>query len=119
MAAAFDHAFAAGRSLVLVGSDCPVLAPHHLRAAAAALATHDAVLAPAEDGGYVLVGLSRALPAVFEGIEWSTSDVMAATRERLRAAGARWHELPPLWDVDRPEDYARLQREGLLREMAS
>jgi uncharacterized protein len=45
--------------------------------------------------------------------------VMAITRERLSAAGARWIELPALWDVDRPEDYARLQRDGLLAEVLS
>lgn len=119
MAAAFEGALAAGRPLVLIGSDCPALTPAHLQAAAASLASHDAVFAPAEDGGYVLVGLSRAVPGLFEGIEWSTAGVMSATRERLRAAGARWQELPSLWDIDRPEDYARLQREGLLQEALS
>jgi rSAM/selenodomain-associated transferase 1 len=119
MANAFDNAHAAGRHLILIGSDCPALAPRHLQAAAVALASHDAVFAPAEDGGYVLVGLARAVPGIFEGIEWGSANVMAATRERLRAARVRWHELPALWDVDRPEDYARLTREGLLEEVLS
>lgn len=119
MAHAFEAAFAAGRQLILIGSDCPALAAGDIERAAIALASHDAVVAPAEDGGYVLIGLSRRVPGVFEGIAWSTASVMAATRERLRAAGARWHELPALWDVDRPEDYARLQREGLMQEVAS
>jgi glycosyltransferase A (GT-A) superfamily protein (DUF2064 family) len=44
---------------------------------------------------------------------------MGETRRRLHAAGIAWQELPPSWDVDRPEDYARLQREGLLREVLS
>ena len=108
MAHAFEHAFAGGRSLVLIGSDCPALQPPDLRAAAKALADHDAVLAPAEDGGYVLVGLARRL-AIFEDIAWGGADVMARTQARLDAAGARWRQLPTLWDVDRPEDYARLQ----------
>jgi rSAM/selenodomain-associated transferase 1 len=119
MSRAFDDAFDAGRHLVLIGSDCPALTPECLQDAAVALASHDAVIVPAEDGGYVLVGLSRTVRGLFDGISWSTGEVMASTRERLAAAGARWKELPPLWDVDRPEDYARLRREGWLEETAS
>jgi len=115
----FDEAFARGEALVLIGSDCPALTAAHLAAAASALASHDAVFTPAEDGGYVLVGLARSVANLFDGIEWSSDRVMAATRERLLAAHARWHELPTLWDVDRPADYARLRREGLLQEALS
>jgi rSAM/selenodomain-associated transferase 2/rSAM/selenodomain-associated transferase 1 len=95
--------------LLIVGTDCPVLKPEHLQQAADALQTHDAVLIPAEDGGYVLIGLRRALPAVFQRVDWSTPGVMAQTRERLSAAGARWHEMPVLWDVDDPADWQRWQ----------
>ncbi len=116
---AFDDAHAAGERLILVGSDCPALKAEHLVAAAAALESDDAVFAPAEDGGYVLVALSRPLPGIFDGIAWGTASVMAATRERLRDSGARWRELPTLWDVDHPADYERLQREGLLQEVLS
>ena len=111
-------ASARGERTLLIGSDCPALTAEHLADAAGALAAHDAVFTPAEDGGYVLVGLARPVPHVFEGMAWGTASVMAATRERLGAAGARWHELPTLWDVDRPDDYHRLQREGLLGDMA-
>jgi rSAM/selenodomain-associated transferase 1 len=117
------HACAAvlaeGARPIVVGSDCPALDAARLREAAAALALHDAVIAPAEDGGYGLIGLGRAAPALFEGIAWGTGTVMAETRERLHASGLRWLELPRTWDVDRPEDYARLQREGLLPEEAA
>ncbi|HET9653072.1 MAG TPA: TIGR04282 family arsenosugar biosynthesis glycosyltransferase [Usitatibacter sp.] len=119
MRRAFEAARSRGERLLLIGCDCPVLTARHLAAAAAALDSHDAVFAPAEDGGYVLVGLSRDVPGIFDGIEWGSASVMAATRERLRAADARWHELAVLWDVDRPADYARLQREGLLQEVLS
>jgi len=108
MAHAFDAAFARERSLVLIGSDCPALQATDLQEAARALSSHDAVLAPAEDGGYVLVALARRLP-IFEDISWGGSTVMAQTRARLEACGASWRALPTLWDVDRPEDYARLQ----------
>lgn len=119
MAAAFEHAFAAGASLVLLGSDCPTLGAAHLREALAALASHDAVFAPAEDGGYALVALARPLPAIFEAIDWGTAAVMGQTRAKLAAAGARWKELATVWDVDRPADYERLRREGLLDQVMS
>lgn len=117
MAHAFERLLPAGPAL-LVGSDCPSLGEEDLRAAAAALAGHDAVAQPAEDGGYVLVGLARAVPGLFEAIAWGGGDVMRATRERLRAAGATWREMPTRWDVDRPEDYRRLVASGLLGERA-
>ena len=114
-----DAFTAAGGPLLVIGADCPALTPDHLRAAAAALEAKDAVLIPAEDGGYVLLGLARPIPGLFEGVAWGTAAVMAQSRERLAAARADWIELAALWDVDRPEDYARLQREGLLAEVLS
>ena len=115
MGSAFAAALGENAALVLIGSDCPALTPQALREAAAALRDHDAVIAPAEDGGYVLVGLSRAISGLFDGVEWGSSAVMAQTRARLARAGTRWKELGTLWDIDRPEDYARLEREGSLR----
>ncbi|HUL95644.1 MAG TPA: TIGR04282 family arsenosugar biosynthesis glycosyltransferase [Usitatibacter sp.] len=117
MAAAFAVAHARGDALLAIGSDCPALDAGLIREASAALATHDAVVIPAEDGGYVLLGLARPSPGLFEGIAWGGGEVMAETRERLRASGSRWIELETLWDVDRPEDYDRLVREGLLEEV--
>ena len=111
---AFAGAFAAGSPLVIIGSDCPALAPADLQAAAAALAANDAVLVPAEDGGYVLIGLARPVEGLFEGIAWGTDAVLAQTRDRLVRARARAHELPALWDVDRPEDYERLRQARLV-----
>ena len=115
MSRAFEQAAA---PLVLIGSDCPALDPRDLVSAAEALRTDDAAFVPAEDGGYVLVGLARADARVFANVPWGTAGVMAATRERLREAGLRWRELPELWDVDRPDDYVRLQGAGLALEAA-
>jgi glycosyltransferase A (GT-A) superfamily protein (DUF2064 family) len=53
---------------------------------------------------------------MFDRIAWGSGDVMAQTRERLAAADAKWIELPSLWDVDRPADLERLEREGWLAE---
>lgn len=116
---AFEHGIAAGDRVVLIGSDCPVLTAADLQAAAAALDGHAAALAPAEDGGYVLVALSRVVPELFSDIAWGTAEVMGRTRTRLAELGIAWKELPMRWDVDRPDDYARLQREGLLAEVMS
>jgi glycosyltransferase A (GT-A) superfamily protein (DUF2064 family) len=90
--------------------------PAHLQVAAAALADglRDAALVPAEDGGYVLIGLARARPSVFDGVSWGTRRVLAETRDRLRAAGLHWFEGPLLWDVDRPADLARLTTLGVI-----
>jgi len=114
MNCAFEAVHAEGEPLVLIGCDCLLLEGSTLREAAGALASNDAVFAPAEDGGYVLVGLAAPAPEIFEGIEWSTSSVMSVTRRRLAAAGLRWKELAIHWDVDLPGDYMRAQQMGLL-----
>jgi len=106
---ALHSAIASGFHAILIGTDCPTLDVSYLARAAAALDDHPAVFGPAEDGGYVLVGLARAIDA-FSGIPWSTSDTMAATRAKLAAQRVRWQELPTLWDVDSPADLARWQK---------
>jgi hypothetical protein len=104
---------------VLIGADCPALRPADLRAAARALqAGADAVFSPAEDGGYALVGLRRAARAAFDGVDWGSAHVMAQTRRNLSRLAWRWRELRVVWDVDRPEDVARLRRSGLLSATA-
>ena len=108
MLAAFAHT-QEGIPLLVIGTDCPPLAASHLRAAAEALrAGHDATFLVAEDGGYVLIGLRRAIPGLFGDIAWGTDRVMAQTRERMRELALKWHEGEVLWDVDRPEDLHRL-----------
>lgn len=110
MARALDSALAEGSPGLLIGSDCPALTPEYLRLAARALDEgNDAVIGPAEDGGYVLIGLARS-PAtpLFEGIAWGSATVMQETRARLAGLNWRWRELATLWDVDRPEDLLRL-----------
>ena len=101
---------------LLIGGDCPALGSAELRFALAALSSgRDAVLGPAEDGGYLLIGLRRPGPDLFSGIAWGGAKVLAATRQRLRRAGLDWVELPLGWDVDRPADVHRLKR-GRFRE---
>lgn len=107
-------AFEASAPSLLIGSDCPALAVEHLQAASQALRSSDAVFLPAEDGGYVLVGLSRPMTEVFDAIPWGGDAVMIETRRRLDRLGLRWSEPVILWDVDRPDDLVRLAASGLL-----
>ena len=109
MYAAFCLHCAAGPTL-LIGTDCPALQPSHLRAAAGALrGAADGVCIPAEDGGYVLIGLKQPQPALFEHMPWSSAEVMAQTRARSFHQGLRLHEMDALWDVDEPADLQRLR----------
>lgn len=111
MANAFSAAFAGGMdAALLIGSDIPDLPNAVLDEGLAALAEHDAVLGPAGDGGYYLIGFRRGtfLPAVFAGIPWSTPEVCARTLEIMAAAGLRVHLLPRRWDVDGPADLEAL-----------
>jgi uncharacterized protein len=99
--------------VLVIGTDCPALSADHLQTAAATLhAGKDVVVFPAEDGGYVLIGMHRPLPDLFADMPWSTAEVMDETRRRLRERGLRWQEPVTLWDVDVPNDLARLQAGG-------
>jgi len=98
----------ARRPAILIGTDCPVLTSADLRRAARWLRGGcDAVLAPAEDGGYALIGLRRARKEFFEGILWGGPQVYADTVKRL--AGYRWRALRRVWDLDRPGDLERFR----------
>lgn len=108
---ALNRTLADGHPVVLIGGDCVSLGAAELRAAVERLvAGRAAVLGPAMDGGYVLVGLSRPCPAIFRGIAWGQGTVLAATRRRLARTGVDWSELPLGWDVDTPADLRRLRR---------
>jgi rSAM/selenodomain-associated transferase 1 len=100
---------------LLIGTDCPSLTSDDLKEAKKALKQGTSVvISPAEDGGYVFIGLRRYESTLFEGISWGTRSVLEETRERLRRLRWRWRELPERWDVDRPEDVERLKHSGLI-----
>lgn len=109
---ALADALSSYRHAVLIGCDCPSLTVADLRQALLLLQTGaDVVIAPAEDGGYVLVGLNAPRADLFSGMAWSTPQVMPETRRRTNAAGLALHELGTQWDVDTLADW---QRFGLL-----
>lgn len=107
MHAALAESLMTAQAAVLIGTDCPEYDIDYLRSAFEALERHDAVVGPAHDGGYVLIGLKAAASSLFRQIPWGSNRVLVKTRERLARLGWRWHELPPLHDVDDPEDLAR------------
>jgi|TARA_B100000315_G_scaffold251426_1_gene286216 hypothetical protein len=108
----YNAAMDAGKraeSVVLIGSDCPVMSAAYLESALTKLHSgYDAVLGPAEDGGYVLLGLRRCHVSLFEQISWGEETVCTETCRRLNSLQWRWSLLGKKWDVDRPEDLARL-----------
>lgn len=106
IADSFARAFAAGaKRVVLTGSDIPALDAGLVQRAFSALETAAVVTGPAVDGGYYLIGQRAPGAALFEGIAWSTSAVLAQTEARARAAGLSIAYLPVLADLDTIEDY--------------
>ncbi len=93
-----------GEAILLIGTDCPELDSHRLRAAAAALTDHDAIIHPACDGGYALLGLAGFDPSLFAGIEWGGSAVASDTIARIEALGWSLAVGDTLRDIDEPAD---------------
>jgi rSAM/selenodomain-associated transferase 1 len=119
-----DHAAAdilrRANSVIIVGTDAPSMTRGDLLEARQALEGGcDAVLGPAEDGGYYLIGFNRHVPGLFDRIDWGTSAVLEQQRARLRALGWTWRELATRWDVDTPADYDRLLADPLLAPLAN
>ena len=102
------HALARNPGAILIGTDCPELTIADLRRAVRWLqGACEVVLAPAEDGGYALIGARHVTPEMFRNMAWGTSSVYAETTNRL--VRYRWRALRTVWDVDRPADVERLR----------
>lgn len=112
MHSAFDDALSRYRHALLIGCDCPSLTAGDLRQALLALINgHDAVIAPAEDGGYTLIGLSRPQPILFSDMPWGSERVMEETCRRAEEAGLSIYVLPQQWDVDGVSDWRRYNKQ--------
>ena len=105
---AMNRALTQQAAVLLMGSDCPALSAGHMAEAAQRLMDHDAVLIPAADGGYVLIGLRAPCPEVFAPMAWSTSVVAAETLQRLAALKKRVWLGPTLQDIDDAADLVHL-----------
>jgi len=96
------------QSVILIGADVPAIDANYINTAFESLKTNPTVIAPAEDGGYVLVGLTKPQPTMFDHIEWGSHKVLQQTIDQLSP------EIPilldTLWDVDRAEDVERFNQ---------
>lgn len=109
MAHAMQQSINRHSNTILIGTDSPPLDSDYLIQAFQALqAGADAVIGPAEDGGYILIGLSRFNSEIFQGIKWGGKTVCRQTISICNNIDFDWVELDTLWDVDRPEDLERL-----------
>lgn len=108
----FRAAFTAGAErVVAIGADCPAMTAAICRLAFADLAANDAVVGPATDGGYYLIGLSRPELSVFENIAWSTSAAREQTLQRISSAGLSCQLLEELTDLDEVESLRQIELE--------
>jgi len=108
MANAFACSFEMGMDkVVLIGTDCPTLQRQHLNEAFEALTHSDLVLGPATDGGYYLIGMTRRADYLFEGITWSTSQVLSDTMKVASQYGLTTTLLQEIDDIDTQEDWER------------
>jgi rSAM/selenodomain-associated transferase 1 len=108
MANAFARSFESGmEKVVLIGTDCPTLQSNHLNEAFEALNYSDLVVGPATDGGYYLIGMNRRADYLFEGITWSTSQVLSETLNVASQHGLTTTLLCELDDIDTQEDWQR------------
>lgn len=105
MSNAFKDLFARGyESAIMIGADLPTLPSRYLRAAFAALERRPVVLGPSLDGGYYLIGLRAPQPELFEGIAWSTNQVLGQTIDRINRLSLEVQCLEPWYDVDTADD---------------
>lgn len=112
LTSAMEQPFREGaKAVIALGSDHPGLPAAYLLQAVEWLRGQgdQVVLGPTEDGGYYLIGLTRPHPELFQKIAWSTPEVLQLTQRRAHSAALPVKLLPSWYDIDRPEDLARLR----------
>lgn len=103
---AFNNAFENGyQKVVIIGSDCAELAADLISETYQRLEDNDLVIGPSEDGGYYLLAMNKCYRQLFDGIHWSTPQVLPQTLEIARGLDLSIHLLPELNDVDTEEDW--------------
>jgi len=102
---AFEQLFLKGYDrVVIIGSDCYELTQDVIEQAFELLNTSDAVVGPAKDGGYYLLGLRKLIPQLFSDVAWSTDEVFSATVKTLENLNLTFATTPILSDIDTIED---------------
>lgn len=104
---AFLQSFSEGfEKTIIIGSDLPDIKNSIIDEAFSSLESNDAVIGPAFDGGYYLIGLksSITMPDIFSGIRWSTNSVFRETINILKSSRLKVHILQELRDIDTMED---------------
>lgn len=111
LGARMSHAITAGlkksKRVIIVGSDCIEYSKDYLMNAIRVLETQDVVLGPAYDGGYVLIGMTKSYPALFNAVSWGTSLVLDETLQNIEQCQLQHTLLLPLNDIDTAEDYKK------------
>jgi len=114
MAFAISETLKSNDFVMIIGSDCPMLTHETLELIIHKLDSgYDAAIIPAEDGGYVLLGLRKFSSDLFKNIEWGGNQVFEKTRMHLENLGWNWYQHETFWDVDRPNDLERLKSSGI------
>jgi rSAM/selenodomain-associated transferase 1 len=102
------HALSRFKYCIVIGTDAPALDETMIRQAMEVLhAGKEVVFVPAEDGGYVLVGMQYPHDFLFSQITWGSSKVMQQSRNALDLHAISFTELATCWDIDRLDDYQR------------
>lgn len=109
MAGAVSQLLGFGGYALLIGTDVPDISKAVIVQAFDLLCLHDVVIGPAEDGGYYLIGMKQAHTTLFDGIAWSTPEVLPATLGKIAMLGLSYALLPELADIDTIEDYQKWQ----------
>ena len=99
------------RRVIAFNGDSPHLDPVILESAFTALGDHDLVIGPCDDGGYFLVGATRPHPGLFDSVSMGTTSALDALREQAAKRGLSWATTVSHYDIDVPDDVARLDAE--------
>lgn len=111
LASAFDELCGVPRRVVAFNGDSPHLPPGVLESAFSALADHDVVFGPCDDGGYYLVGATRTHAGLFDASAVGTGSALDALIAQTRRLGLSSTATAEHYDVDVPADLDRLARE--------
>lgn len=92
-------------AVLILGSDSPGLPTSHVAGMLDSEA--DVKLGPTEDGGFYGISATRVMPAMFDGVRWSTAHTLSDTRLAAVRLGLSVGTGESWFDVDEPEDLIR------------